>query len=443
MPKSLTESQITTRASRANLTIGVHWRQLDPDTHLGYRKGKRGGRWLVRIYNGSGGYKQETIGTADDIISTGTLSYDDASRLARQTVVSTRKLSAIEAAGPVPTVLSAITSYIERSNKRASARAGRPIRSGAASRLSMYVLSNDDLSNTPLHELTDAALRNWRKSLACNHSATGKRISSDFRAALNAAAEDGRKVLPADLPMTIRHGFRAPDEALAAQPVSSSKGSQILSDEEVRWIVEAARKIDKDHGWEGDFLRMILVLAATGARFSQVQRLRVQDVQIIARRLMMPSSAKGRKKDLRYIPVPLGEDVLDALEPILKNRDKTAPLLEKWHHVQIGPGLWRRANRRAWRASDEITKPFKIVAECAGLSGRTAYCLRHSSIVRHLRVGTPIRLVAALHDTSVEMIEKHYSHWIADGLEDIVARAIVPLVSSSRVSARSEQEFFS
>ena len=37
-------------------------------------------------------------------------------------------------------------------------------------------------------------------------------------------------------------------------------------------------------------------------------------------------------------------------------------------------------------------------------------------------------LVAALHDTSVAMIEKHYSHWIVDGLEEMAAAAVVPLV---------------
>jgi hypothetical protein len=40
----------------------------------------------------------------------------------------------------------------------------------------------------------------------------------------------------------------------------------------------------------------------------------------------------------------------------------------------------------------------------------------------------PIRLVAALHDTSVEKIERHYSRWITESLEEIVARAVIPLV---------------
>ena len=44
---------------------------------------------------------------------------------------------------------------------------------------------------------------------------------------------------------------------------------------------------------------MILVLAATGARFSQVQRLRVVDLQIERQRLMMPTSKKGSGESRR------------------------------------------------------------------------------------------------------------------------------------------------
>lgn len=61
------------------------------------------------------------------------------------------------------------------------------------------------------------------------------------------------------------------------------------------------------------------------------------------------------------------------------------------------------------------------------MNGIVPYALRHSSIVRGIASGLPIRLVAAMHDTSVAMIEKHYSRWIVEGLEDFAARAIIPL----------------
>jgi hypothetical protein len=51
--------------------------------------------------------------------------------------------------------------------------------------------------------------------------------------------------------------------------------------------------------------------------------------------------------------------------------------------------------------------------------------------VRGLRAGLPIRLAATLHDTSVAMIERHYSRWITEGLDELVARAVVPIVAKA------------
>jgi hypothetical protein len=57
------------------------------------------------------------------------------------------------------------------------------------------------------------------------------------------------------------------------------------------------------------------------------------------------------------------------------------------------------------------------------------YCLRHSSIVRGLRAQLPLRLVAALHDTSSAMIERHYAAYVVDAMDELAARAIVPMLS--------------
>jgi hypothetical protein len=57
------------------------------------------------------------------------------------------------------------------------------------------------------------------------------------------------------------------------------------------------------------------------------------------------------------------------------------------------------------------------------------YALRHSSIVRGLGGGLPVRLVAALHDTSSAMIERHYAAYIVDAMDDLVGRTIVPLTT--------------
>ena len=57
----------------------------------------------------------------------------------------------------------------------------------------------------------------------------------------------------------------------------------------------------------------------------------------------------------------------------------------------------------------------------------TIYALRHTAITRALLAGAHVRLVAASHDTSVAMIEKTYSKFIADHGDSMMRRAVFDL----------------
>jgi hypothetical protein len=138
---------------------------------------------------------------------------------------------------------------------------------------------------------------------------------------------------------------------------------------------------------------------------------------------------KGRGGKSGSIAVPVGDDVLDALVSNIDGRDTDAFLLERWHYEQApGSTKWQRSGRGKWQTSSELTRSWKAIRERADLPDAIPYALRHSSIVRGIRQNLPVRLVAALHDTSVAMIERHYSKWIVSGLEDLARKAIVPLV---------------
>ena len=70
-----------------------------------------------------------------------------------------------------------------------------------------------------------------------------------------------------------------------------------------------------------------------------------------------------------------------------------------------------------------------MVVEAAGLDPDevTLYSLRHSSIVRQLTANVPIRITAALHDTSVGQIERNYSRHIAEFSDALARRALLDL----------------
>lgn len=443
MAKTLKEAPLTTRSARDKLPEGLHWRGIDPEVHLGYRKGKRGGVWLVRWRNGVG-YRQERLGTADDQIAEGTLTYADAVKGGREKVEAARREARANAEGPAETVRSAIVSYIAMRDARDSDRAGRTVRSTASYRLELHVLGRDangkreaipaaSLADTPLHDLAEGKLMAWRQGLPADMKATTqKRLINDLKAALNAACTAHRQKLPHTLPHTIKHGLAAPVSASEdSEPVA--RENQILSDLEVGRVIAAAKVVDAAKEWDGEIYRMIVALAATGARFSQVARLRVSDVQPEKSRIMVPPSHKGRGSKKSKIPVPVGQDVLAALQPAINGRGADDTLLMRWNYEQRGDSIrWTRAHRGPWGRAYEFKRYWHAIHKEADLGADVVtYALRCSSIVRGIRAGLPLRLVAAIHDTSVEMIERHYGRWIADGLDDLAAKAVVPLVPSA------------
>lgn len=439
MAKTLIEATITTANAREGLPIGLHWRGIDPEVHLGYRKGKRGGVWLVRWRNGKG-YKQAPIGTADDKGSTklGPLSYMAAGKAARDLVERERHRAAAQANGPALTVAKAVGDYIAARDDRDTRRRGRPIRSDAARRLSRHVLGQAprgkqpeippaELAGVTLYSLTQDDLKMWRENLpVAMRATTRQRLVNDLKAALNAAYTANKAKLLPTLPAIVKDGLKASRDD-DAEPVA--RDNQILSDFDVARVLRAARDIDGELNMGGDLFRIVLVLAATGARFSQVARIRVGDCQLASGRIMVPVSRKGKRRanSPTSITVPVGRDVIDTLASVVTGRSPDAILLERQRYEQVKGIQWQKAGRGPWQSA-EMVRPWQAIKERAELPDMIPYALRHSSIVKGIRANLPIRLVAALHDTSTAMIERHYSKWITSGLEEMARAAIVPLV---------------
>lgn len=324
----------------------------------------------------------------------------------------------------------AVEEYVAAYHARLHSRSGRqPCRSGGHSQFNRHILQ-DEIADTPVYELSRDLLKAWRKRIANKDLsiATVRRICNDFRAALNAATETHHVRLPPTLPFEIKSGL-APAER---EYIRVTRDAQVLTDSEVRHVVAAASRVDAEGNWDGDLLRLVLVLAATGARFSQIVRMTVADVQAVQMRLMVPTSHKGHGEKTAKIGVPVGQDVMDALRPAKARRSGSTAFLERWRHKQTSPATWIRISRGPWHNATEMSRPWRRIIQIAGLPADIVpYALRHSSIVRGLREMLPLRLVAALHDTSSVMIERHYSAFIVSALDDLAARAVVPLATEA------------
>jgi integrase len=383
---------------------------------LGYRKAARGpGAWVAKIVL-DGNRVEERIGTADDDSAPfGAIPYrvavTAALEWARQQHASLEDRRERPKSKKAPTVTSAVEEYVE-ARRRRSDRDGR----NAEGRLRKHVLADDEFSVLALAKLRAADIEDWRGRLTPMAPATENRLLNDLRAALNGAAERHRRSLSAHLAGEIKVGTRA-------NSVAGEARKQLLTDDQIRSSIEAASDVDVDFG------HLVLLAATTGARHSQLQRLTVGDLQAASSRAMMPSSRKGRAaRSKPKVAVPLPAEAVAKMAAYAADRSTDEPLLLRWHYRRAGGLKWVKNHRGPWGAAYEVDEPWSAVVAKAQLpAGTVMYALRHSSIVRGLRNGLPVRLVAALHDTSSEMVEKHYAAFIADATEELSRRAVLQL----------------
>lgn len=407
---------------------------------LGYRKPEaRAGSWVAKVVLDKHRF-EETIGTADDDnAGFGALSYRAAATAALEW--SRRQHATIEARkdGPgssAPTVRKAVEDYVA-TRKRASGRNG----ANAGGRLARHVLADDEFAAIPLTKLRSSHFEAWRARLPIVTTpeaeavaaadpdrpdtvgrekaitpATFNRLANDLRAALNAAIQRYRREMPASLPLEVKVGLRA-------MPTTSIGRKQILTDQQVAALIDAAYTVDEDFG------HLVLIYAVTGARHAQVRKLTVGDVQVDRLRVMMPGAKKGRsRKPKPPAAIPLSADVIKRLSPCIDGREASEPLLTCWAYKNVGPFKWEKDHRRAWGPAYEVGKFWpETLQKADGPSDAIPYAFRHSSIVRGLRNGLPVRLVAALHDTSSEMIERVYSAFVTEATEEIARRNVFAL----------------
>jgi integrase len=418
-----TTINLSTPAKRRKLGAGkVHWSAIGgarAGEKLGYRKGARGASWIAKLV--SGGRRAEAVlGTADDDgHAPGALNHSEALKAALAWASAERQRiengGSLKPEGRSLTVADAAAAYIEHRERR-NPVTGRDARY----RLTLHVVNNQGLAGVALAKLTANDLGRWRKGLPKElRPATINRILNDLRAALLATIERHWRDLPQTLGKEVGFGLRSIPSAEIARHA-------LLSDDEIRRIADRAYTVDPDLG------ALVLVLAATGARFSQAAKIAVADVQAGACRIMVPASAKGKGAKARSrTAVPVGADVIERLRDLTEGRKAGEPLLMRWIHRQVGPVEWVRVERAPWTAPALMQRGWKKALKLAGVAAVEAYALRHSSIVRMLRESVPVRVVAGLHDTSTAMIEKHYSAFILDLADELARRAITTLAPAS------------
>jgi hypothetical protein len=209
---------------------------------LGYRKGARGGVWVAKAV-GAKHRRETTLGRADDDnAGPGALSFRAATSAALDWAGLERARRLNGAGDQLHTVAYAVTEYIAARERR-DARRGRDART----RLTKHVLADKRLSGLPLDRVTVKELRAWSTRVG-GAPATLNRLQNDLRAALNAAAE----VHPHEFAPTARQDIAT---GLRGRPDAEQARQVILTDADVRAVIDASLAVDADYG------ALVLVLA--------------------------------------------------------------------------------------------------------------------------------------------------------------------------------------
>jgi integrase len=383
-------SPLETRKTRLALPVSetIHWANVARGIGLGYRRNKGTGGWLGRAADGKGGYGFFKIdGAPDDVEDangSAVLGFDQAADLVR-------KLARAENGDSDPAAPATVASAIEDYRKDLRARGGDE---GNANRLLKYLPAA--LLARPVALLTTKELRSWRDGLLGKGLSKGAvtRICTAMQAALNCAARLDERIVK-----------RPWTEALKRLPGAWAPVDRVLPDAVVRTLVLAAYDADPHFGL------FVNLLATTGARASQVLRLAGGDLRCngSAPRLLMPFSRKGRHRKAGTTPIPVPVALAAELSAAFRNHGPSDPLFPDW-------------------TAHAVSVRFVAMAKDAGIDA-TAYALRHSAITRMLLRGTPIWIVAALHDTSTAMIEKTYGRFIAEYSDDIVRAGLLDVAA--------------
>lgn len=443
-------------AARKRLTAGPKLyvvREITDRLHLCYRRREAkekgqllNGSWVIRRFDPDSGkafpYTTKIIGIADDETEADGVHYLTFHQAIKKADGMVDAPTQAQVVADTATVREVLIEYVAMHDARHFARRGRAVRSDASQRIHRYLLGQSArgrqqasppaaIVTAKVSDLRKADLVKWRSSLPKDLKlATVTRLCSDLKAALGKWYEDNSDFADPKFREMVRIGLKRPDDQIESGG-HEVREDQLLPKEAVERIVQAARDLDREDDWGGDLHRMILLLAATGSRFSQIARLRVGDFQPQAEkgpRLLIPVSRKGRgTKDKTHTSVPVRDDVVAALLPVYTGRKADEVLLMHNRLIQVGPAKWERAGRKAWEASSEIARPWHEIRQRAGVPTAIPYALRHSSIVRQLKAMLPIQLVASVHDTSVAVVERNYAKHVTNALDALLRDATATL----------------
>ena len=395
MARRVKDRTIESREARRKLKVSgkPYWRAIGRGLHVGYRKGKTGGAWVIRRYLGNQTYQVETIAEADDILDANgneILDFWQAQEVVRQVRQSPRRGNY--------TVRDAVNAYIERLE-------GRPSWYDTKRRLEAFVLPA--FGDKPVTKLEADEIRKWHRAIAKTPARcrTKPGAAQAYRRSDLGDPETMRKRQASAnrclglLKAALNHAWRDKhvESNDAWQRVELFRGVHIPR---ARYLLvaEAQRLINAA---QGDFRVLVQAALQTGARYQELARLRVADFNSDSGTLHIRKTKTNKDRH-----IVLTDEGREFFTQLAAGHPGTAPMLgREWKQSQQAP-LIHDACKRA-----SIEPPLNF------------HALRHTWASLSVMGGMPLMVVAKnLGHADTRMVERHYGHLAPSYVADSVRK---------------------
>jgi len=389
-----------------------YWVRLEEGLHLGYRRQKGAGKWVMRLYLGRGvravyrgketakAYEKKVVGEADDFSDANgvaILTYDQAQAVCREMMKNRTLTQAGIVDGPytVPGAIKDYVGYLETNGRqhRAAENRAQALILPELGDIEVAALTTDQigrwhfkLANTPPRVRTKKGKPQRYRALDMGEEATRRRKSSANRtltvlkAALNRAFEL----------------MRVPNNAawLRVKPFRGVEAARLryLSMDEARRLI---------NGCEGEFRDLVLAGLHTGCRFGELVRLLVADFNADVGTVFVQKSKSGKARH-----VILTEDGVKFFARVCTGRSGDEVML-----------------RRKWNKTEQQRKMRETLARAKITPSITFHGLRHTYASHSIMGGVPLAVVARnLGHADGRMVERHYGHLAASYIVDAIRR---------------------
>jgi len=375
-----------------------YWRSISTGCHIGYYRGAQGGSWIARCKRAgeAGTYFQRSLGEADDVRDADGIDILDF-RQAQQKARNWFEDIAV-AAGKRPeryTVGNALDAYLERFTGKSLEKTRHTIERHI----------RPVLGKRPVCELRTAELTKFQTDLATRRSvyranrkglakprpddgdairrgkANANRIFTPLKAALNRAFNEGR----------------VPDDAAwrRVKPYAKVSVARIryFTPAEVNALLLAAEP------W---FRVVIQAALFTGARWSEIFRMKGRDVDLRSGTVLFPETKGGRPRHIH-----LTDEGLSFFARQCAGRALSDEIFLNQHRRSLGP-------------SHQI-RPMRDTCERARVEPAGFHILRHTYGSTLAMAGVPLGVIAeALGHADERITRKHYAHLSPSYVRDAV-----------------------